>query len=152
MRLEKTAWRQTSGEFRVRAIGWVQSDFKEPGQCPHQGNEGAPEAWIHMEPEYFEALDGLRPGSEILVLCWMHLADRSMLRVHPRGDRSKPLAGVFATRSPNRPNPIGLHRTRILKIEVPSRILVESLELVDQTPVIDIKPVLLRERYNNGGR
>jgi tRNA (Thr-GGU) A37 N-methylase len=75
-----------------------------------------------------------------------------MLRVHPRGDRSKPLAGVFATRSPNRPNPIGLHRTRILKIEVPSRILVESLELVDQTPVIDIKPVLLRERYNNGGR
>jgi len=84
----------------------------------------------------------LRVGDEIMVFTWLHLSDRSILKVHPRGDPDNPLRGVFATRSPHRPNPIGLHRTRITALEGPTRIRVESLEVIDKTPVVDIKSVL----------
>jgi len=147
MGIQENLQGQGPAEFPIQTIGWVRSPLKSLDQCPHQGHEGAPEAWIEIEPKYVGALDGLKKGGEILVLSWMHLADRSRLRVHPRGHRENPLMGVFATRAPHRPNPIGLHKTRILAIEAPCRILVESLELVDQTPVVDIKPVLDNGRH-----
>lgn len=134
-------------EFQIRPIGRVRSPFDDPAQCPYQEHEGAAQAWIEVESQYAGALDGLEVGDEILVLSWMHLGDRSILRVRPRRNPENPLRGVFATRSPNRPNPIGVHKTRILAIEAPSRILVESLELLDGTPVVDIKPVI-----GKGGR
>jgi tRNA-Thr(GGU) m(6)t(6)A37 methyltransferase TsaA len=123
-------------------IGTVRSSLKNRADCPSQEREGAPEAWIEIDPSYAEGLFGLHPGKEILVFTWMHLANRRTLQVHPRGNRENPLKGVFATRSPSRPNPIGLHRTRILSLDKPLKIRVEALEVVDKTPVIDIKPVI----------
>ena len=128
--------------FQLKSVGIVHSDLKDVRDCPHQEREGAPGAWIEIEPQYADALKGLDAGDEILVLTWMHLADRSRLRVHPRGNRENPMKGVFATRSPHRPNPIGLHRTRIIAMEPPSRIKVAFLEAVDGTPVVDIKSVI----------
>lgn len=129
-------------EFVVHSIGVVRSTLTDRGQCPHQGNEGAPEAWVEVDPAYAKALDGLEPGTEILLLTWMHLADRNVLRVHPQGDRRNPLTGVFKTRSADRPNPIGLHRVTITAIHLPTRLLVEPLEVVDKTPIVDIKCIL----------
>lgn len=126
-------------EFTLTEIGVVESPLKDLDQCPHQGREGAPEAWIVIHPAYSEALKGLKAGDEIVILTWMHLADRTTMEVHPRRDRSKPLTGVFATRSPHRPNPIGLHRATIAQIVPPGRILVKPLEALNGTPVIDIK-------------
>lgn len=129
-------------ECGLHSIGVVRSALINPSQCPHQGKEGAPDAWIHVEPEYADALEGLEPGMEIIILTWMHLADRSVLRVHPRGNRQNPVTGVFRTRSADRPNPIGLHRVTIKAIEPPLKLLVGPLEVVDETPIIDIKCVL----------
>ncbi len=129
-------------EFVAHPIGIVRSSLKDPSQCPHQGNEGAPEAWVEVESEYAQGLDGFELGQEIVILSWMHLADRSVLRVHPRNDQAKPLTGVFRTRSADRPNPIGLHRVTVVAIEPPTRILVKPLEVIDKTPVLDIKCVL----------
>lgn len=129
-------------EFVVYPIGVVRSSLTDPSQCPHQGSEGAPEAWIEVDPEFTPALAGLEPGTDILILTWLHLADRSILHVHPRGDKRNPITGVFSTRSPNRPNPIGLHRATVKVVDQPTRILVEPLEVVDRTPVVDIKCVL----------
>ncbi|HTY23461.1 MAG TPA: tRNA (N6-threonylcarbamoyladenosine(37)-N6)-methyltransferase TrmO [Desulfomonilaceae bacterium] len=129
-------------EFVAQPIGIIRSPLKDRSECPHQGNEGAPEAWVELEPEYTQGLDGFEAGQEIVILSWMHLADRSVLRVHPRGDQSKPLTGVFRTRSADRPNPIGLHRVTIVAFEPPSRLLVRPLEAIDKTPVLDIKCVL----------
>ena len=128
--------------FQLKSIGIVHSDLKDVRDCPHQEREGAPGAWIEIEPQYADALNGLAAGDEILVFTWMHLADRSRLRVHPKGNRENPMKGVFATRSPHRPNPIGLHRTRITAMEPPSRIKVAFLEAIDGTPVVDIKSVI----------
>ena len=125
--------------FQLRQIGTVRSPLKDIRDCPRQESEDAPGAWIDIEPEYIDALEGLVPGAEILVLTWLHAADRSILKVHPRGNPKNPIRGVFATRSPHRPNPIGLHKTRITAIESPFRIKVTSLEVIDQTPVVDIK-------------
>jgi tRNA-Thr(GGU) m(6)t(6)A37 methyltransferase TsaA len=130
--------------FKVSPIGIVRSRLKEISQCPRQESEDAPEAWIEIAPQYVDALDGLAVGDEIMVFTWMHLADRSILKVHPRGNRGNPIKGVFATRSPHRPNPIGLHKTPITAIEPPSRIKVKSLEVVDNTPVVDIKSVVYK--------
>lgn len=132
----------TVRNFQLRPIGIVRSVLKNTRDCPFQEGEGAPGAWIEIESQYREALDGLEVGDEIMVMTWMHLADRSILKVHPRGNRENPVKGVFATRSPHRPNPIGLHKTRITAVEPPSRIKVESLEVVDNTPVVDIKSVV----------
>jgi tRNA-Thr(GGU) m(6)t(6)A37 methyltransferase TsaA len=132
----------TSHNFQLSPIGIVRSSLKDIHDCPCQESEGAPGAWIEIEPQYAEALDGLEVGNEIMVMTWMHLADRSRLKVHPRGNRENPMKGVFATRSPHRPNPIGLHRTRITAFESPFRIKVEFLEVIDNTPVVDIKSVV----------
>jgi tRNA-Thr(GGU) m(6)t(6)A37 methyltransferase TsaA len=129
-------------EFIVHPVGVVRSSLTDRSQCPHQGSEGAPEAWIELEPELAAAIDGLEPGTEIIILTWMHLADRSVLRVHPKGDVRNPITGVFKTRSADRPNPIGLHRATIVAVEPPTRLLVKPLEVVDKTPVVDIKSVL----------
>lgn len=134
--------RESPMEFSIHPIGVVQSSLKDLDDCPHQGDEGAPEAWIELDPHYSGGLEGIQTGDEVIILTWFHLADRSTLRVHPRGDQRNPLAGVFKTRSPDRPNPIGIHRTTVIRIEAPARLLVKPLECVDGTPVLDIKCVL----------
>ena len=114
--------------------------------CPKQGAEGAPEAWLEIDPAFSEALEGLAAGQEIIVLTWLDRGRRDLLRVHPRGNPEAPLKGVFATRSPHRPNPIGLHRVKIVEIQGLGRMRVRPLEALDGTPVIDIKPVLMDDR------
>jgi tRNA-Thr(GGU) m(6)t(6)A37 methyltransferase TsaA len=106
-----------------------------------QGSEGAPDAWIEVNSSAAECLHGLQTGDQIIVLTWFHQADRSVLKVHPRSDPRKPLTGVFATRSPDRPNPIGLHQVRVHEI-LDSKLRVGPIEAIDGTPVVDIKPVL----------
>ena len=137
---------KTHHDFRLRQIGIVRSALKDVHDCPHQECEDAPGAWIEIEPQYAEALDGLEVGDEVMVFTWMHLADRSRLKVHPRGNRENPMKGVFATRSPHRPNPIGLHKTRITAVEPPFRIKVEFLEVIDNTPVVDIKSIVFNRK------
>ena len=127
--------------YEVRAIGWVESPLLDPAEAPLQGDEGAPDAWVVLEPAVLAGLQGLEPGHDVIVLTWLDRASRNVLAVHPRGDLSRPERGVFSTRSPDRPNPIGLHRVTIRSIEG-RRILVSHLEAVDQTPVLDLKPVL----------
>jgi tRNA-Thr(GGU) m(6)t(6)A37 methyltransferase TsaA len=109
--------------------------------APRQGNEGAPDAWIELADDIVEAAADLSVGDEVIVLTWFHEGRRETLQVHPRGNMAVPLTGVFATRSPDRPNPIGLHRVRVLAIEK-ERIQVGPIEAIDGTPVVDIKPVL----------
>lgn len=128
--------------IEIKKIGMVRSSLKNRRDCPSQEKEEAPEAWIEIDPAYADGLSGLHPGDEIIVFTWMHLANRSTLQVHPRGNRENPLKGVFATRSPSRPNPIGIHQTRIISRDRSSKIRVQALEVVDKTPVIDIKPVI----------
>ncbi len=129
-------------DFELRQIGRVRSSLKSRADCPFQEKEGAPEAWVEIDPQYKDGLFGLQPGDEIIVFTWLHLGDRDKLQVHPRGNRKNPLKGVFATRSPSRPNPIGFHQTRILSFDQPLKIKVQALEVVDNTPVVDIKPVI----------
>jgi tRNA-Thr(GGU) m(6)t(6)A37 methyltransferase TsaA len=123
------------------AIATVESPLKERADAPKQGDEGAPDAWLAFEPDLADGLEGVAVGDEVLLLTWFDRAARDVLRVHPRGDRSRPEQGVFNTRSPDRPNPIGLHRVTVLAIEG-SRVRVSGLEALDGTPVIDVKPVL----------
>ena len=125
----------------VTPIGKVESELIDPASAPKQGDEGAPDAWLVFEPAVVEALDGIRAGDEVIVLTWLHRAHRDVLRVHPRGDVSRAQQGVFSTRSPHRPNPIGLHRVEVVSIDG-ARIRVRSLEAVDGTPILDVKPVL----------
>lgn len=122
-------------------VGRVESTLTELASVPSQGDEGGPNAWVVFEVKFRGALDGLRPGDEVVLVTWLDRARRDVLCVHPRGDPSRPEQGVFTTRSPDRPNPIGLHRVEILAIE-DCRIRVGSLEALDGTPVIDVKPVL----------
>jgi len=122
-------------------IGRVESPLKERGSAPKQGDGGAPDAWLAFEAGFATALDGIAAGDELLLLTWLDRAHRDVLRVHPRGDVSRPEQGVFNTRSPDRPNPIGLHRVTVLAIEG-ARVQVSGLEALDGTPVIDVKPVL----------
>jgi tRNA-Thr(GGU) m(6)t(6)A37 methyltransferase TsaA len=132
------------GQIELRAVGCVASPLSDPGDAPRQGDEGAPAASIVLEEGFLEALRGIQPGDEMLVLTWLDRADREVLSVHPRGDRTREPLGVFATRSAGRPNPIGLHRVRVDSIEG-VRIRVDGLEAVDGTPVLDLKPVLSPE-------
>jgi tRNA-Thr(GGU) m(6)t(6)A37 methyltransferase TsaA len=127
--------------FAVRPIGYVESPLVDPSLAPKQGDEGAPDAYIVVDASVSVALRDLEAGNDVLVLTWLHRADRSVLDVHPRDDPANPRRGVFSTRSADRPNPIGLHRVRILAIDG-TRIRVRALEAIDGTPVIDIKPVL----------
>jgi len=127
--------------FELKVIGRVESGLKDLESAPRQSDEGAPEAWLVFEPEMLEGLRSLRPGDEVIVLTWLDRARRDVLSVHPRGDLSRPAEGVFSTRSPHRPNPIGLHTVMIAAVEG-RRVRVRSLEAVDGTPILDIKPVL----------
>ncbi|GAA4609219.1 tRNA-Thr(GGU) m(6)t(6)A37 methyltransferase TsaA [Actinoplanes octamycinicus] len=122
-------------------VGWVESPLTDAAAAPKQGDEGAPPAWLVFDGAYADALGDLEAGVELLVLTWLDRADRSVLRVRPRGDASRPLTGVFSTRSPDRPNPIGLHRVRVLAVDG-LRVRVADLEALDGTPVLDVKPVL----------
>jgi tRNA-Thr(GGU) m(6)t(6)A37 methyltransferase TsaA len=132
--------------FTVTPIGRVSSQLTDRAHAPKQGHEGAPPAWLLFEPRFADGLSDLAVGDEILVLTWLHRADRETLRVHPRDDERAPLRGVFSTRSQDRPNPIGIHRVRIVEIARPTRIKVLDLEAFDGTPIIDVKAVLDRER------
>ena len=127
--------------YELRAIGWVESELTDRDDAPKQGDEGAPEAWIAFDPAVREAYADVAAGDALLVLTWLHLAQRDKLRVHPRSDPSRRLTGVFSTRSPDRPNPIGLHRVEVVAADG-DRIRVRDLEAVDGTPVVDVKPVL----------
>jgi tRNA-Thr(GGU) m(6)t(6)A37 methyltransferase TsaA len=126
---------------KLRPIGVIRSRLKERSKAPKQGSEGAPDAWIEVRPFAAQGLDGFAAGDEIIILTWLHRARREVLKVHPRSDPSRALTGVFATRSPDRPNPIGLHRVSVRKI-AKNRLRVGPIEAIDGTPVIDIKPVL----------
>jgi tRNA-Thr(GGU) m(6)t(6)A37 methyltransferase TsaA len=128
--------------YTIEPIGFVHSELNHLEDAPRQGDEGAPEAWIELLPFAVGGLAGMLPGDELLLLTWFHLAKRDVLQVHPRGDLHRPLAGVFSTRSPDRPNPIGLHRVSVLEI-AGNRLRVAPLEAVNGTPVIDMKPVLV---------
>ena len=123
------------------AIATVESPLTDRASAPKQGDEGAPEAWLAFDPAIAEALDGIAAGDELLLLTWFDRARRDVLRVHPRGDLTRAEQGVFNTRSPDRPNPIGLHRVTVLEIDG-LRLRVSGLEALDGTPIVDVKPVL----------
>ncbi|WP_431210144.1 tRNA (N6-threonylcarbamoyladenosine(37)-N6)-methyltransferase TrmO [Puia sp. P3] len=127
--------------YTIQPIGFVQSPIKQREQAAKQGYEGAPDTWITINPNFAPALDGTQKGDEIILITWFHLSSRDTLAVHPRGDKNNPITGVFATRSPDRPNPLGLHRVTVLEINGTS-LKVGPLEAIDGTPIIDIKPVL----------
>jgi tRNA-Thr(GGU) m(6)t(6)A37 methyltransferase TsaA len=127
--------------YQVLAVGWVESPLADRGAAPRQGDEGAPPAWIVFEERFAEAARDLEPGQDALVLTWLDRADRTVLSTRPRDDPGRPVLGVFNTRSPDRPNPIGLHRVRILSVDG-LRLQVADLEALDGTPVLDVKPVL----------
>lgn len=130
----------TSG-YEIDPIGYVESPLADPAAAPKQGVEGAPEATLAFRPGVVDGLRDLAAGDEVWVLTWLHKARRDVLAVHPRDDPANPLTGVFSTRSQDRPNPVGLHRVRVLAVD-PPRVRVSDLEAVDGTPVVDVKPVI----------
>jgi tRNA-Thr(GGU) m(6)t(6)A37 methyltransferase TsaA len=131
----------TGGPYIVRPIGWVESPLVDRDTAPKQGDEGSPDAWLVFDQDVSEGLRDLQVGVDVMVLTWLDRTRRDVLVVHPRGDQARPKQGVFSTRSPDRPNPIGLHRVTILSIEA-TRILVKDLEALNGTPIVDVKPVL----------
>ena len=128
-------------EFSITPIGCLRSTLRTPDEAPRQGHEGAPDAWLDVMPAYARALKGIAAGDDLIVVTWLHRADRGTLEVHPRGDRAAPLTGVFATRSPHRPNPLGLHRVTVHEIDG-TRLRIGPIEAIDGTPVVDVKAVL----------
>ena len=125
--------------FAVRPIGVVRSTLTAPAEAPNQAFEGAPAALLEIEPVFAEALHRIRVGDELILLTWLHLADRDVLQTHPTGDTTIPLTGVFRTRSPDRPNPIGVHRVVVSALEGPTTLRVAALEAIDGTPILDLK-------------
>jgi tRNA-Thr(GGU) m(6)t(6)A37 methyltransferase TsaA len=130
--------------FDIFPIGYVHSTLKERSDAPRQGWEDAPDARLEIHPDFVVGLEGIESGQNIWIFTWLHESQRSVLKVHPRGDRNKPRMGVFATRSPDRPNPIGLHRVKVMSVDGEGRLQVRGLEAIDGTPIVDIKPVLER--------
>jgi len=128
--------------YGLHPIGHIRSTLRDLDAAPRQGNEGAPDAWLEVEPAFALALDGIAAGDEILVITWLDRADRDVLVVHPRSDPTNPLTGVFATRSPHRPNPLGLHRVHVREL-AGTRLRIGPIEAIDGTPVVDIKAVLV---------
>jgi tRNA-Thr(GGU) m(6)t(6)A37 methyltransferase TsaA len=128
-------------DLRLRPIGVIRSALLSLAEAPRQGSEGAPDAWLEIDPTFADAAVDLAAGDEVLVITWFHRARREVLKVHPRDDPRTPLTGVFATRSPDRPNPLGLHPVTVRRIEG-HRLLVGPIEAIDGTPVVDLKPVL----------
>lgn len=127
--------------LQLRPIGVIRSTLTSRGEAPKQGTEGAPDAWLEVHPWAAAGLEGLAAGDALVVITWLHQGDRTVLRVHPRGDPRNPLTGVFATRSPDRPNPLGLHPVTVRAIEG-RRLRIGPIEAVDGTPVVDLKPAL----------
>ncbi len=130
------------GKYALYAIGTIHSALHELADAPRQGSEGAPDAWLEIDPRYARGLSRLAVGTDVIVVTWLHRSDREVLEVHPRNDLAAPLAGVFGTRSPDRPNPLGLHRVTIREI-VGTRLRIGPIEAIDGTPVVDVKAVLL---------
>jgi tRNA-Thr(GGU) m(6)t(6)A37 methyltransferase TsaA len=139
----------SEARFEVTPVGRVESPLTDRASAPLQGHEGSPEAWLVFEPWVRAGLEGIRPGDEVIVLTWLDRARRDMLRVHPRGDLANPEQGVFATRSPDRPNPIGLHRVEIVSVDG-DRFRVRNLEALDATPILDVKPLLTPGELETG--
>jgi tRNA-Thr(GGU) m(6)t(6)A37 methyltransferase TsaA len=127
--------------YILNPIGAVRSELVHLEAAPRQADEGAPEAWLELTAQTAKGLVGVKAGDEIIILTWLHQARRDVLQVHPRDRREAPLTGVFATRSPDRPNPLGMHQVLVLEV-AERRVRVASLEAIDGTPIIDIKPVL----------
>ena len=135
---------QTHGEYPLHPIGHIRSTLRVRDDAPRQGSEGAPDAWLEVIPTFARGLFGMAAGDELIVITWLHRADRDVLEVHPRGDPAIPLAGVFSTRSPDRPNPLGLHRVTVREISG-TRLRIGPMEAIDGTPVVDVKPVLIED-------
>lgn len=133
----------SSLRYELQPIGWVESPLVDRAVAPRQGDEGSPDAWLAFDARFGEGLRDLHVGAEVILLTWLDRAERDVLLVRPRGDPARPRQGVFSTRFPDRPNPIGLHRVRILAIQG-TRIQVRDLEALDGTPIVDVKPVLDR--------
>jgi tRNA-Thr(GGU) m(6)t(6)A37 methyltransferase TsaA len=131
----------SDAEYLLHPVGVIHSTLKTREEAPRQGYEGAPEAWLEVNSSVIEGLDGIAVGDALIVITWFHQSSRDVLKVHPRNDETIPLTGVFATRSPDRPNPLGLHRVTVLEISG-NRLKVGPIEAIDGTPVVDIKPVL----------
>lgn len=129
-----------NSELKLDPIGVIRSTIKTRAEAPMQGAEGAPDAWLEVNESVAGALDGIARGDQIIVLTWLHLARREVLKVHPRSDPQRPLTGVFATRSPDRPNPIGIHLVTVREVQ-DNRLRIGPIEVIDGTPVVDIKPV-----------
>ena len=129
--------------YVIQPIGVVRSTLTSLDQAPRQGDEGAPEAWLELTASAAAGLHGIAVGDQLFVLTWLHRAERDVLQVHPRGDPARPITGVFATRSPDRPNPIGLHQITVLEVTARS-LRIAPMEAIDGTPVVDIKPVIGR--------
>ncbi len=127
--------------FSIKPVGSIRSDLKSRDDAPRQGSEGAPDACVEVDPEFAHGLEGIVAGQEIILITWLHEANRKTLKVHPRDNVNAPLSGVFSTRSADRPNPLGLHRVTVRDI-VGNRLRIEPIEAIDGTPVADIKPVL----------
>ncbi len=136
-RSQSRASTDTGRGAELRPIGVIRSILKTRPEAPKQGYEGAPDAWLEVDSFAAPALDGLEVGDEIIVVTWFHRAWRDVLKVHPRSDRRIPLTGVFATRSPDRPNPLGFHRVKVRRI-TKNRLRIGPLEAIDGTPVVDI--------------
>lgn len=132
-----------TAKYSVTPVGFVRSGLKKRKNAPRQGYFGAPEAWVEIVPRFANCLERIAAGDEVILLTWLHQARRNVMKVHPGRDMSNPLTGVFWTRSPDRPNPIGLHRVKILERDG-LRLRVGPLEAIDGTPVADIKPVLAK--------
>lgn len=130
-------------DYTLRPVGFIRSELKTREEAPRQGPEGAPDAWLEIEPEFAEALLGLESGHELILITWLHEADRSVLKNHPRSDKTRPLTGVFYTRSPARPNPLGLHPVTVREISG-RRVKLGPIEVFDGTPVVDIKSASTR--------
>ncbi|WP_433728052.1 tRNA (N6-threonylcarbamoyladenosine(37)-N6)-methyltransferase TrmO [Nocardia sp. CA-129566] len=132
-------------DYLLRPIGHIESGLTDPTAAPRQPDEGAPQAWLILDERYVRALDGVTAGTDVLLLTWLDRADRDTLTIHPRGDTTRAISGVFATRAPHRPNPIGLHHIHILAING-TRIHVRNLEALNGTPILDLKPLLTTDR------
>ncbi|MGH7494885.1 MAG: tRNA (N6-threonylcarbamoyladenosine(37)-N6)-methyltransferase TrmO [bacterium] len=141
--MNTTGRSNTDINYTIEPIGIIRSALVNCAAAPLQGDEGAPEAWLELTAQVAQGLDGITAGSELIVLTWLHRAQRDVLQVHPRGRLEAPLTGVFATRSQDRPNPVGLHRVSVLEV-AGRRLRIAPMEAIDGTPVVDIKPVLLR--------
>jgi tRNA-Thr(GGU) m(6)t(6)A37 methyltransferase TsaA len=133
----------TSGKYWLEPVGHVRSDLKKRKNAPRQGYLEAPEAAIEILPRFSKCLDRVAAGEDVILITWLHEAKRNVMKVHPGRDKKNPLTGVFGTRSPDRPNPLGLHRVKILARDG-LRFQVGPLEAIDGTPIVDIKPVLAR--------